>query len=288
MSVEATLWAWGFTKKEITATEKIVLLSMADRADENHECYPSKERLAFDTCLDRKTVFSCISSLETKGLITKTGRKEGRLKIIDVYKLLGVKSREKKEQYVPKYNRTENGTVKNSNSPENGTLNRTENGTVNRTENGTQNLSVEPIIRTLCVGGSEAITTHTQIFSKKITDRFSEKFALYDVTIEDLFASCKAYYEQQGKKVVGSMFAMWIQREKIENHPTLKQAQSRNQIQKPKCPFTQDQLETHDRYKVDVRDNKLVAHWPDEGKRAKAKDIYEQVEAWLQSCPPRS
>ena len=142
MSVCATMWAWKLSKEQVTSTEKYILLSMADRANENHECWPSKERLSKDTLLDRKTIFSAILSLENKGIITKTGRKAGKLKRTDIYRLNGVKGREDEENS----NRTENGTTKDCTIS-----NRTENGTVNRTENGIyRNLSVEPITKTYC------------------------------------------------------------------------------------------------------------------------------------------
>lgn len=67
MSLDATRWAWE--QAEIKATEKLVLLSLADRADENHTCYPSVDRLADDTCLNRKTIMAAISALESAGLI---------------------------------------------------------------------------------------------------------------------------------------------------------------------------------------------------------------------------
>lgn len=134
MSVDATIWAWSLTKQQVSSLEKLILLSLADRADEQNECYPSKERLAQDICADRKTIFSCINSLIKKGFLELTGKKRGRLKNIDVYRLIGVPLREK-------FNRTENGTDK--------SLISTENGTLNRTENGIQNLSVEPILKTI-------------------------------------------------------------------------------------------------------------------------------------------
>lgn len=52
MSLDATRWAW--LQGGIKPTAKFVLLSMADRAGEDHECYPSIKRLCDDTNLDRK------------------------------------------------------------------------------------------------------------------------------------------------------------------------------------------------------------------------------------------
>ena len=50
MSVDATRWAWLAPVK--TSTQRLVLLSLADRAGEYHTCYPSLERLAKDTVLN--------------------------------------------------------------------------------------------------------------------------------------------------------------------------------------------------------------------------------------------
>lgn len=42
MSIDATRWAWT---QQITPSQKIVLLSLADRAGEDGYCYPSMARL---------------------------------------------------------------------------------------------------------------------------------------------------------------------------------------------------------------------------------------------------
>ena len=68
MSLDATRWAWQ--QRVGRSTEKLVLLSLADRANEKHECYPSIERLALDTGCNRKTVMDAIKRLEDQGLVT--------------------------------------------------------------------------------------------------------------------------------------------------------------------------------------------------------------------------
>lgn len=67
MSVDATRWAWS---QQITATQKLVLLSLADRADENNLCYPSTKRLESDTGLYRETIFEAIKKMEEMHLLT--------------------------------------------------------------------------------------------------------------------------------------------------------------------------------------------------------------------------
>lgn len=69
MSLDATRWAW---QQKVSATQKLVLLSLADRADENHHCYPSTKRLVDDTGLYRETIFDAIKSLEELKLLSVT------------------------------------------------------------------------------------------------------------------------------------------------------------------------------------------------------------------------
>ncbi len=54
MSNDATRWAWTAPVK--TSAQRLVLLSLADRAGEQHTAWPSMERLAADTVLNLKTV----------------------------------------------------------------------------------------------------------------------------------------------------------------------------------------------------------------------------------------
>lgn len=66
MSLDATRWAW---RQDVRPTQKLVLLSLADRAGENHECHPSIARLEADTGLYRETVMEAITDLESAGLL---------------------------------------------------------------------------------------------------------------------------------------------------------------------------------------------------------------------------
>ncbi|MDQ6988484.1 MAG: helix-turn-helix domain-containing protein [Mariprofundaceae bacterium] len=87
MSTDATVWAWK--EKGIKSSDKIVLLSLADRANEAHVCFPSITRLAADTCLNRKTIIECLLRLENSGLI----RSKKRGGSVNVYTLIGVQNR---------------------------------------------------------------------------------------------------------------------------------------------------------------------------------------------------
>lgn len=127
MSLDATRWAWR--QDSVRSSDKFVLLSLADRADEAHRCYPSIQRLADDTLLDRKTVMAALTRLESAGLL----RSEKRLGRGNFYALLGVEDRHPTS--------TKNGTGLAKSRGENGAENPAENAPdlppATSTENGT-------------------------------------------------------------------------------------------------------------------------------------------------------
>ena len=86
MSIDATRWAW---EQQVTPAQKLVLLSLADRANESHECYPSTKRLCHDTGLYRETIFEAIKAMEDLGLIIV----ERQLGKGNRFTLVGVQSR---------------------------------------------------------------------------------------------------------------------------------------------------------------------------------------------------
>ena len=104
MSVDATRWAWLAPVK--SSTQRLVLLSLADRAGEYHTCFPSVARITKDTKLNRKTIMKVIGELIELGLVEDTGHKKGTTKQVIVYRLLGIKTREDEE-----INSTNIGTV---------------------------------------------------------------------------------------------------------------------------------------------------------------------------------
>lgn len=100
MSRAATDWAWSL---ELKASQKLLMLSLADRADESHCCYPSVQRLVKDTGMDRKTIGKQIGLMIEDGLITDTGERKGKTKQVRVLRLnIEVKEAQKR-------NSTENG-----------------------------------------------------------------------------------------------------------------------------------------------------------------------------------
>ena len=78
MSRHATDWAWETDPG--SSSLKLILLSMADRADEYNLCYPSIERLVKDTCLNKKTVQAGLISLMKMGLFQIPERERERQK----------------------------------------------------------------------------------------------------------------------------------------------------------------------------------------------------------------
>jgi hypothetical protein len=78
-------------------SQKLVLLSLADRANEQHICWPSIYRLAIDTGLDERTIYRTIKSLTDKGILSVsviTVNSSTGPKIRNSYRLIGVDGRE--------------------------------------------------------------------------------------------------------------------------------------------------------------------------------------------------
>jgi hypothetical protein len=90
MSLDATRWAW---QQDLRPSHKLLLLSLADRAGEGHECYPSIARLQSDTGLYRETIMEAITHLERLGLLS-VNRVNGRG---SQYTLLGVGNRHEED-----------------------------------------------------------------------------------------------------------------------------------------------------------------------------------------------
>lgn len=134
MSRKATDWAWRFHAPSPSA--KLVLLALADRADDASECYPSVERLEIDTGLNRKTIIKATRELELAGAVVDTGKRKGATQRVKVYQLAT------EIETVPKVE-----SFQKRNSSKNGTLNSPKSGTLNSTKSGTQNQSVEPVIK---------------------------------------------------------------------------------------------------------------------------------------------
>lgn len=72
MSVQAITCAMAL--RSVSPSEKLLLLALANYADEQMQCWPSQRRLADDTCLTDRTVRSLLSGLEQRGIISRTER----------------------------------------------------------------------------------------------------------------------------------------------------------------------------------------------------------------------
>ena len=137
MSLDASIWAWKADVK--SASQRLILLSLADRAGENHECYPSIMRMVKDTKMNRKTIIKVLDELEQQAFIKFTGELIGNG--VKVYQLVGVSGREESKTSTKKGTGGKNGTSSNLGTGSNiGTS--TENGTGSSPKNGTQTSTV--------------------------------------------------------------------------------------------------------------------------------------------------
>lgn len=79
MSLTATRWAWSVTG--LAAGSKLVLLALADHADDDGRCWPAQDRLSEMTGLSRATVQRSLVALEELDLLTRepgSGRRSTR------------------------------------------------------------------------------------------------------------------------------------------------------------------------------------------------------------------
>lgn len=71
MSVNLVKWA---IKQQLTATQKLVLIVLAEHGDKNGECYPGQDLLARETSLSIRAVRDAIAVLKEAGLINMRRR----------------------------------------------------------------------------------------------------------------------------------------------------------------------------------------------------------------------
>lgn len=161
MSVEATIWAWSLTKQQVSSLEKLILLSLADRANEKMECFPSAKRLENDCNTDIKTIYKTLDSLCSKNIIKKTGEMKGRTKSVPVYRLINVQKREEKS--TPK-----NGLSKNEAHPKTGEVAHPKTGELSTPKNGSLNLKEEPKRRTYTTTTENPIERTAKSCSEKV------------------------------------------------------------------------------------------------------------------------
>ncbi len=71
MTLQNLTWAW---EQELPPTQKLVLISLADHANQDGECWPSINRLAKFTGLGRTAIKTNLKKLEDAGFITAEQR----------------------------------------------------------------------------------------------------------------------------------------------------------------------------------------------------------------------
>lgn len=73
MSNRATTWAWDV--EGLSPTQKLVLVKLADNANDDGYCWPSRRYLMKHTCLSDGAVKNAVRELERRGLISVIRRK---------------------------------------------------------------------------------------------------------------------------------------------------------------------------------------------------------------------
>lgn len=72
MSVAAIAWAWQVP--DVTSTQRLTLIALADYADADWSCFPGQERLARQACVSRRQMVRVLAQLEERGLIARQAR----------------------------------------------------------------------------------------------------------------------------------------------------------------------------------------------------------------------
>ncbi len=85
MSISALRWSFHTTVKP--ASQKLLLIALANFANDSEEAYPSYETLERITSLNRKTIISGMAELAGKKLICDTGKRLGATRSIQVFRL---------------------------------------------------------------------------------------------------------------------------------------------------------------------------------------------------------
>lgn len=66
MSIKATNWVWGL---ELPPTPKLILMALADEADDDGNCWPSIKRIARKACVSDRTVRRTLKEYGDSGLL---------------------------------------------------------------------------------------------------------------------------------------------------------------------------------------------------------------------------
>lgn len=72
MSNKALNWVWKMT--DLTQRDTLVLLALADAADEKFTCFPSVSAVADRARMSARSVYRILGSLERRGLLSRHRR----------------------------------------------------------------------------------------------------------------------------------------------------------------------------------------------------------------------
>jgi hypothetical protein len=103
---------------------------------------------------------------------------------------------------------------------------------------------------------------------------FNQKFAGYDVTIEELFKGCQEYYFPKGGWVGSVRFYGWINSARLDKHRKKESVKESNS--KPMSMFTEEERELLASYKQAIRLNVIDKFFTTEKKLKRAKEIFER------------
>lgn len=84
MSFPSIKWAFA---QELPGMEKLVLLALANRADDRGDCWPSMSTIAKDAGVCRATVIRMVGKIERKGLVSLVRRTTSHGKSSHIYTL---------------------------------------------------------------------------------------------------------------------------------------------------------------------------------------------------------
>ncbi len=89
MAIDTVQWAWQ--QGDITASDKLVLLRLCDRASDDNDwrAWPKIASLAQETLLAERTVKRSLKNLCHVGLIEDTGERKGKAGRTKVYRIIG-------------------------------------------------------------------------------------------------------------------------------------------------------------------------------------------------------
>jgi len=248
MSVDATIATWKLDKS-ISAIQKLLLLSLADRAGENAECWPGLKRLMKDTNLDRHTIVDNRKLLIEKGLIEFTGELKGRTKSVPVMRLTYVKSREgdydENQEFIssvemPTTSSVESNTAKQCGNAHSEPKRREPNKEPKNTTTSSSN-----IFESYKEKEKENLSKVNEEFYKQqlaekfkteslddeqVQQIFSERFQGLNVTLLQLYEECADYWSQTNQQVYKARFITHLKKTSLDKYKDFKSIKSKSSI----------------------------------------------------------